>query len=81
MARITALPFAQVPAPLRDIMHAYDDELGGSEFVQIFAHAPEVYKSFIDYYFKLVLETRGAVTGQITELARMMVAHKNDCFL
>ncbi len=81
MARISALPFEQVPKNLKDIMLAYDDELGGSEFVQIFAHAPEVYKSFIDYYFSLVLEARGAVTGQITELARLMVARKNDCFL
>ena len=81
MARISALPFEQVPEHLQQIMHAYDDELGGSEFVQIFAHAPEVYQSFIDYYFGLVLESRGGITGEITELARLMVAHQNDCFL
>lgn len=81
MARVSALPFEQVPPNLQDIMHAYDEELGGSEFVQIFAHAPEVYRSFIDYYFKLVLEPRGSINGEITELVRMMVATKNDCFL
>jgi alkylhydroperoxidase family enzyme len=81
MARVSALPLEQVPQHLQEIMHAYDEELGGSEFVQVFAHAPEVYQSFIDYYFKLALETRGAITGEITELARLMVARKNDCFL
>ncbi len=81
MARVSAVPFENVAQPLQQIMHAYDDELGGSEFVQIFAHAPEVYQSFIDYYFNLVLEVRGAITGEITEVARLMVARKNDCFL
>ena len=47
----------------------------------VFAHAPAVYKKFIDYYFALELETRGAVDGVITELARLMVAQKNNCSL
>ena len=81
MARLSAIPFDKVPADLQNIMRAYDEELGGSEFVQVFAHAPEVFRKFIDFYFPLELETRGAVTTKITELARMMVAQKNDCHL
>ncbi len=82
MAHVSPVPFEKVPATLKSIMRAYDDdELGGSEFVQVFAHAPEVYKNFIDYYFALELETRGAVDGVITELSRLMVAQKNNCFL
>lgn len=81
MARLSAIPFDQVPPDLQNIMRAYDEELGGSEFVQVFAHAPEVFRKFIDFYFPLELETRGAVTTKITELARMMVAHQNDCHL
>ena len=81
MARVSDVPFEQVPEDLKSIMRQYDQELGGSEFVQVFAHAPEVYKSFVDFYFGLVLETRDAVNMKITELARMMVANKNDCFL
>jgi hypothetical protein len=81
MARVSSVPFAEVPSSLKDVMHAYDDELGGSEFVQVFSHAPEIYKSFVDYYFGLVLETRGAITGELTELVRLMVAKHNDCFL
>ena len=81
MANVSAVPFENVPGFLKSIMHAYDEELGGSEFVQVFAHAPEVYKKFIDYYFALELETRGAVDGVITELSRLMVAQKNNCSL
>lgn len=81
MAHVSNLPFPEVPEALKGIMQQYDKELGGSEFVQVFAHAPEVYESFVNYYFGLVLEARGAVTMRITELARIMVAHKNDCFL
>ncbi len=81
MANVSAVPFEEVPEFLKTIMHAYDEELGGSEFVQVFAHASQVYKKFIDYYFALELETRGAVDGVITELSRLMVAQKNNCSL
>ena len=81
MARLPAVPFEKIPDYLQHIMHAYDEELGGSEFVQVFAHAPAVFKKFIDFYFALELETRGAVDGVITELARLMVAQKNQCHL
>lgn len=81
MSHIKAVPFKEVPEDLRDVMRGYDEELGGSEFVRVFAHAPEVYKSFVDYYFGLVLEARGGVTAELTELVRLMVAKHNDCFL
>ncbi|MGE0487156.1 MAG: hypothetical protein AB7Q81_23590 [Gammaproteobacteria bacterium] len=81
MANLSPVPFADIPDYLQNVMHAYDDELGGSGFVQVFAHAPEVFKHFIDFYFKLELETRGVVDGVITELARLMVAQKNNCHL
>ena len=81
MAHLSAVPFPEVPDYLQDVMRAYDDELGGSGFVQVFAHAPDVFRHFIDFYFKLELETRGAVDGVITELARLMVAQKNNCHL
>lgn len=81
MAHLDPVPFPEVPNFLQNVMHAYDEELGGSGFVQVFAHAPDVFKHFIDFYFKLELETRGAVNGVITELARLMVAQKNNCHL
>ena len=81
MPNVSSVPFEKIPSFLRNIMHAYDEELGGSEFVQVFAHAPDVFKKFIDFYFALELETRGAVDGVITELSRLMVAKQNNCSL
>ncbi len=85
MPNIPPVPFDKVPPFLQNIMHAYDEELGGSGFVQVFAHAPEVFKKvfkkFIDFYFELELQTRGAIDGVITELARLMVARQNGCSL
>ena len=46
MPHISYLPFAAVDSELQAVMHEYDDELGGSEFVQVFAHAPEVFKGW-----------------------------------
>ena len=81
MARVSKVPFAQVPDELQEIMRQYDGELGGSEFVRVFAHAPAIFEQFVDFYFGLVLESRGAVSMKLTELARLKVAEKNDCFL
>mgnify|MGYP001231394641 CR=1 FL=1 len=81
MPRVSEIPFEQVPQDLQEIMRQYDDELGGSGFVQVLAQAPDVFRSFIDFYFPLELETRGAVNTKITELARLMVTQKNNCHL
>lgn len=81
MAHIDPVPFDEIPPALRAVMHAYDEELGGSGFVQVLAHAPETFQKFIDFYFDLELQTRGAVNGAITELARLMVARQNGCSL
>ena len=81
MTRVSAIPFEKIDPELQTVMREYDKELGGSEFVQVFAHAPEVFKSFINFYFPLVSETRGSIDMKLTELARMKVAEKNECNL
>ena len=81
MPRVSAIPFENIDPELQTVMREYDKELGGSEFVQVFAHAPEVFKSFINFYFPLVSETRGSIDMKLTELARLKVAEKNECNL
>lgn len=81
MDRVSKVPFEQVDAELQAIMREYDQELGGSEFVQVLAHAPEVFKSFINFYFPLVSGEQGNVDVKLTELARLKVAERNDCNL
>jgi len=81
MPHVSYLPFEAVDSELQAVMHEYDDELGGSEFVKVFAHAPEVFKSFIRFYFPLITETRGTIDMKLTELVRLKVAELNDCHL
>jgi hypothetical protein len=81
MPRMSSLPFERIDPELRAVMEEYDRELGGSGFVRVLAHAPEVFKRFIDFYFALVTETRGSVDMKLTELVRLKVAEKNDCNL
>ncbi|HVB79935.1 MAG TPA: hypothetical protein VNE82_08300 [Candidatus Binataceae bacterium] len=81
MARLSSIPFEKVDPQLQTVMREYDLELGGSGFVQVLAHAPEVFKAFIDFYFPLVSTTRGSVNMKLTELARLKVAEKNECGL
>lgn len=81
MPRISLLPFDEVDPELQKVMGEYDEELGGSEFVRVFAHAPEPFKKFIGFYFPLISETRGTVDMKLTELARLKVAEKNGCAL
>ena len=45
MPYVSSLPFEAVDAELQAVMREYDAELGGSEFVRVFAHTPEVFKS------------------------------------
>lgn len=81
MPRVSEVPFEEIDPELQKVMRQYDEELGGSEFVHVFAHAPEPFKAFMRYYFPLISETRGGIDPRITELARLKVAEKNECRL
>lgn len=81
MAHISSLPFDQIDADVQQIMQTYDKEYGGSEFVQVFAHASEVFTSFCNYYFPLIFEARGSLDMKLTEMVRLKVAQHNDCAL
>jgi hypothetical protein len=81
MAYVSLLPFDRIDPDVQEIMRTYDREYAGSEFVSAFAHAPEVFKAFINYYFQLIFETRGSVDMKLTEMARLKVAENNDCAL
>jgi hypothetical protein len=81
MPRVSMVPFDKVDPELRKVMAEYDLELGGSEFVRVFAQVPEVFKSFIGFYFPLITQTRGSIDMRLTELARLKVAEQNECAL
>ena len=81
MAYVSLVPFTQIDPSVQDIMRTYDKEYMGSDFVRAFAHTPQVFKSFVNYYFPLIFETRGSLDMRLTEMVRLKVAEKNDCNL
>lgn len=62
-------------------MPTCDKEYMGSDFIRALAHALEVFKSFVKYYFLPIFETRGSLDMRLTEMVRLKVAEKNDCNL
>ena len=62
-------------------MRASDEALGGSGWIQAFAHAPEIYKPFVKFYYEYIMTERAGISVKLTELVRHMVAEKNQCQL
>ena len=81
MAFLSLVPFEDIDPGFQEIMRTYDREYAGSEFLRVFAHAPQVFKSFVNYYFTLIFETRGSVDMKLTEMLRLKVAERNNCNL
>ncbi|MGH7842168.1 MAG: hypothetical protein ACREQT_11700 [Candidatus Binataceae bacterium] len=66
MAYVSMVPFTQVDSTVQAVMRTYDKEYMGSDFIRAFAHAPEVFKAFVNYYFPLIFETRGSLDMRLT---------------
>ncbi len=79
--RVSKVPVEQIPAPLREIMDDVDDAIGGSEWMQVFAHAPALYGDFAKFYYDHILTDSGGVSVRLTELVRHRVALHNECYL
>src|SRR5215207_318388 len=81
MWRVDPVPFEQLDEGMRALMRASDEALGGSEWIQAFAHAPEIYKPFVKFYYDYIMTERAGISVKLTELVRHMVAEKNQCQL
>lgn len=79
--RVSKVPLERIPASLRSTMEDVDSAIGGSEWMQVFAHAPEMYGDFVKFYYDHVMSDRGGISVRLTELARHRVALHNECYL
>ncbi len=77
MPYINPVPFENVTPELRKVMKAYDGSIGASDFVRIFANAPEPAYAFFRFYLPAMVATRGRVDARLTELARLKVAERS----
>lgn len=81
MTRISKLPLEQIDPEIREIMAGSDEIFGGSEWIQVFAHTPELYKALTRFYQGHIMTDGDGISLKLTELVRRKVALHNDCHL
>lgn len=79
--RVSKVPVDQVDTGIRDLMAASNDALGGSEWIQVMAHSPDLYKDFARFYYDHIMTDREGLSVRLTELVRHRVALHNECYL
>ena len=81
MPRVSAVPYSKMDSELKAIVHASDEALNGSEWVQYFCHPTELYKSFVKFYYAHVATEEYGISWKLSEMMRHMVAVHNTCTL
>jgi len=81
MLRISKVPFDEVDPALKQTMLMSDAALGGSEWIQVFAQTPELYKTFVKFYYDHIMAEGDGISVKMTELVRHKVAQINQCSL
>lgn len=81
MLRVSKVPFEKVDPDLQKIMQQSDEALGGSEWIQVFAHTTDLYKHFVDFYYSHIMVDADGISVKLTELIRHKVAQVNECQL
>jgi hypothetical protein len=66
---------------LKAIVHAADEALDGSQFVQYFCHPKELYKGFVKFYYEHIAAEEHGINWRLAEMMRHMVAVHNGCSL
>jgi hypothetical protein len=81
MLRISKVPYTQMHPDLQQTMHMSDEALGGSEWIQVFAQTPELFRTFVKFYYDHIMAEGDGISVKLTELVRRKVALVNQCSL
>lgn len=81
MLRISKVPYEQMHPDLQQTMHMSDEALGGSEWLQVFAQTPELFRTFVKFYYDHIMAEGDGISVKLTELVRRKVALINQCSL
>lgn len=79
--RVSKVPVEEVDDGIRELMAASEEALGGSEWIQVMARSPDLYKDFARFYYDHIMVEREGLSLRLTELVRHRVAFYNECFL
>jgi hypothetical protein len=81
MPRVSPFPYSKMDSELKAIVHAADEALDGSQFVQYFCHPKELYKSFVKFYYEHIATEEYGISWKLGEMLRHVVAVHNGCSL
>lgn len=81
MPRLTPVPYDQMDEELRAMAKTSDEALGGSQWLQYFANAPDLHKELSAFYGNFILAERNGIRSRTIELVRRKVADWNECRL
>ena len=52
------------------MMRAGDETIGGSEWIQYYAHTPDLFKQFVKFYYAYIINDDAGISVKLTELIR-----------
>lgn len=81
MLRISKVPYDEVHPELQETMRMSDEALGGSEWIQVFAQTPDLYRNFVKFYYDHIMVDTDGISVKLTELVRHKIAQINQCSL
>ena len=81
MPQLSPVPYEKMDQELRAMAKSSDEALGGSQWLQYFAHAPDLHKSVSAFYGDFILAERNGIRSRTIELVRRKVAEHNECRL
>ena len=66
MLRTSKVPFEKVDPKLKKVVQQSDVALGGSEWIQVFAHTPDLYKPFVQLYYSHIMTDTDWISVNLT---------------
>jgi hypothetical protein len=60
--RVRPVPFEAMDEGMRALVQASDEALGGSEWLQAFANAREIFKPFARFYYDDIMTDRAGIS-------------------
>jgi len=81
MPQLTPVAFDSMDEEIQAMAKSSDEALGGSQWLQYFAHAPDLHKRLSAFYGDFILAERNGICSRTIGLVRRTVANWSDCRL
>ena len=66
MLRISKAALEKIDPKRKKVIQQSDEALGGSEWIQVFAHTPNLYKPFVQFYDSPIMTDTDGISVKLT---------------